>query len=249
MRIATLSDNGPRLHGGDFEAEGVNGVLLGESPLLVRIGFDRPTDVRATPVPAGSDGDGASGGGEVGLVIGPVRGPVVLQLSFREERNGAADLADAARQAERADRPAECLAHWAELLRRFPFDAALVAEATAERARHVQEGLDRVEEIRAAFERARFFDLEGIYRRERTNVAAVEERYAGSEVAEEAARLRAEIDTALASHVDADREARRERLARVAAILEERGADDLARHVRESAPDASAADRPSEGGD
>jgi hypothetical protein len=227
--VATLGAGG-RSHAraGDFVASDVTAILLGESPLMVRLGFEMPVRVRAWP--AESAGEGA-----FALSIGPVRGGVTLQLSFRDERNRAADLAEAARQAARADQPAECLARWDELLKAFPFDANLTHEAREARGRYVEEGLDRVEAVRTSFDRARFFDLPDIYREELGRVGAIRERYRGSEVEEEAARLEVEIERALADHVDVQLEQVRARLARVAAILESDGALELARHVRANA--------------
>ena len=218
------SRGGRRRLAAEAKASGVSGFLAGEGTLLVRLGFEQPVELQSARTSSGWR-----------ITTSPLEGPVELQLSFRDERNRAADIADAARRADRGELPGPSLALWAELLEEVPFDAELVVEAEAARGRQLRTGLDQVEEIRSDFARARFFNLPDIYRRDRARAQALRERYAGSEVETEAAQLEREIEQALGSHVDEEQALESERLARVAEALEASGAEQLAEHVRESA--------------
>lgn len=227
--ISTKGADGRRERGPDFRAEGVEELVLGESPRLLRLVFDAPVDLRVRPVAApGTDGEPAF----LGVTAAPVD-RVRVQVDFRAERASAAALADRARRAGRAGEPAAALAAWAELLRDFPFDRDLVAEAERERARLVEQGLAAAAELAREHERARAFDLPDIHRRHRARAAALAARYRGSEVEAELDALLADIDAALAAHVDPEPAQRRERLSAVAEILRGRGSEELARHVLE----------------
>ena len=220
--VGTLGAGGFRPHPLELEAEDVTDVLLGAGFDLVRLRFDAP--VRVT---------GTAEEGALRLVArGDALAGAELQLSFREERTEATRLAREARDAERAGKLGACLATWAELLRRTPFDEALVAEAGEARARLTQEGSDRVQALAAELERARFFDLPDLFRRLADDARALEAVYAESEVGASARELEVAIETELAE-LDRDERGREaSRLASVLAVLEERGAAQLAERVR-----------------
>ena len=176
--VASVGASGHQVHGAEFEREGVTSVLLGEGNDLVAIHWESPTQVRAR-----SEGEGM--GLEVSLIDASFR----LQVDFKEERVHAGDLAYAARGAEREGQLGDCLGSWAELLERYPYQEALVVEAEGARGRLVQAGMLELQEVRAELERASFFRLVELYRACRSQAAAVGERYAGSEVQEEADAL------------------------------------------------------------
>lgn len=176
--VASVGASGHQVHGAEFEREGVTSVLLGEGNDLVAIHWGSPAKVRAR-----SEGEGM--GLEVSLIDTSFR----LQVDFKEERVHAGDLAYAARGAEREGQLGDCLGSWAELLERYPYQEALVVEAEGARGRLVQAGMLELQEVRAELERASFFRLVELYRACRSQAAAVGERYAGSEVQEEADAL------------------------------------------------------------
>jgi len=202
----------------------VSGFLAGEGTLLLRIGFEQAVELEAKRTAKGWL-----------MTTGPLSGAVALQLSFRDERNRAADIADAARRSERTDEPGKSLALWADLLEEVPFDSKLVAEAEARRGEQLRIGLDQVEVVRSDFERARFFELPDIYRRNLERTRGLQRRYAGSEVELQAVRLEQEIELVLQGYADEAEELDRAKLARIAEALEEAGASELAEHVRERA--------------
>ena len=202
----------------------VSGFLAGEGTLLLRFGFEQAIELESKRTAEGWL-----------MTTGPLSGAVELQLSFRDERNRAADIADAGRRAERADQPGKSLALWADLLEEVPFDSQLVAEAEARRGEQLRIGLDQVEVVRSDFERARFFELPDIYRRNLERTRELQLRYAGSEVELQAVRLEKEIVRELQGYADEAEELERARLARVAGALEKSGAGELAEHVREQA--------------
>jgi hypothetical protein len=110
-------------------------------------------------------------------------------VDFIEERKQAGDLAYKARGAEREGRLGECLAAWSELLERYPYQEELVVEAEGVTGRLVQEGLLKLQEVRAEVERASFFRLVELYRACYSQAVAVGEQYKGSEVESEAKTL------------------------------------------------------------
>ena len=78
---------------------------------------------------------------------------------------------------------------WDELLERYPYQEGLVVEAEDVRGRLVQEGLLKIQEVRAEVERASFFRLVELYRSCHSSAVEVGEQYKGSEVEAEAKEL------------------------------------------------------------
>ena len=194
--VASLGDGGFRVHGADFDREGVTSVLLGKGNTLVAVHMDTPCRVRAR----------AAGEGmrlEAALEDATLR----VQVDFADERKLAGDLAYEARGAEREGQLGDCLAAWAELLERYPYQDALVVEAEGVRGRLVQDGLLELQGVRAEVERASFFRLVELYRSCRDQANAVGARYAGSEVESEARGLVEAVELelgALEVNLDAD---------------------------------------------
>ncbi|MDP6408335.1 MAG: FHA domain-containing protein [Planctomycetota bacterium] len=185
--LASIGEGGHRVHGAVFERSGVRGVLLGKDRDLVALRFDAPVDLR-----------GVEEGGGVRLRAElDSSSAFAIQLDFSGEREQANTLAYEARQAERADDLGACLAAWARLLAEFPFEEALVAEAENATGRLVQAGMVELTEVRAEFERARFFRLVDLYRQCRDRARAIGGRFEGSEVEAAAERLVGEVHLAL----------------------------------------------------
>ena len=176
--IASIGEGGYRIHGADFDRDSVTSVLLGKGNDLVAVHMDQPCRVRARV-----RGEGMRL--EIALADADFR----VQVDFTDERRQAGDLAYAARGAERDGQLGDCLAAWAELLERYPYQEALVVEAEGVRGRLVQEGLLALQGVRAEIERASFFQLVELYRSCRDRAHAVGARYAGSEVESEARAL------------------------------------------------------------
>jgi len=221
--LASTGKDGYRTAGAGDEREGVETLLLGRGADLVRVVLPGPCSVR-----------GARDGAAIVLTVelGALEPKVLLHLDFSADKGAAEDLAHKARGAEKRGELGLAIAGWKELLDRFPYEAGLVEEAEATRAKLVQEGLSAVREVRAEAERARFFALPNLYVGTRERALAVAARYVGSEVETDAAQLAAALDTeASGLRQDEDR-AERERLAAVLQVLEKRGAQGLAGEVR-----------------
>ena len=169
--FASIGEGGYRIHGADFDRDGVTSVLLGKGNDLVAVHMDQPCRVRARV-----RGDGMRL--EIALADAGFR----VQVDFTDERRQAGDLAYAARGAERDGQLGDCLAAWAELLERYPYQEALVVEAEGVRGRLVQEGLLALQGVRAEIERASFFRLVELYRSCRDRAHAAGARYAACEV-------------------------------------------------------------------
>jgi len=207
--IATVGPGGYRTHQIAFERDGVTSLLFGSGQDLVRLRAAAPVRVRGRPQD------------QAFLVELDPGSAWELQLVFREERVEARNLAHAAREAESQGRIGESIAAWTNLTDAYPFEADLLAEARAARARLVEAGLAEVRDLARRVERARFFGLIGLFRECRDAAEEVATRHAGTEVEEHARRLAAEIDADLAElerHLD---DAERDRLQAIAAALAE----------------------------
>lgn len=221
--IATIAGDGYRTHGGEFQRDGVESVLLGRGRDLVRLRFEKPCSVRGEP---------AGSALRIVAKLGDAPPSVSLQLDFTAEKTAAEDLAHDARNAEKQGALGAALASWRALLDRYPYEQALVDEAEATRARLSSAGLQELRDVRADLERARFFQLAQIFQSCRDRATSVGARYAGSEVEAEAKGLAQEAETDLAQ-ADADHTTNeRKRLTAMLAVLEAQKADGLASELR-----------------
>lgn len=205
--LATLGSSGYTARDGGFEAEGVTDMLFGSAHDLVRISLGAPVNVRAVRL--------AGGALEVEASLGTSPAPLI-QLVFDEERRRMIALSALAEKAEGESDFGAALMRWKELLNEVPFDAPAVARAQAARARLLQAGFEETSALVAEIERARFFRLVDLYRQCRQMAEAIRARYAGSEVASNAAALVSEIDKDLQG-LEADLD--RYEVARLLAVL------------------------------
>ena len=221
VRLAAIGADGYRSLASEFEIGRATSLLLGQGVDLVRLWFDEP--VRIT----GAMREGAM---RIRATMGGLD-TFHLQLTFVEERNRARELAVHARDKEKRQEYGAVLDAWSTLLDEVPFDAELVTRAEEARARLVQQGMERVEEIRREVERARFFALPELYRQCRARAVAVGGNYGSSGVAVEASALVGEIDGELATLEAATPNAEREKLRSVFDAIKEDEAPDLKAHV------------------
>ena len=221
--VASTAADGYRVHQTEFEREDVRALILGSGRDLVRVELGRPALVRGRP---------EGGGFLLEAELGP-EGELGLQVSFREERVAAQDLAHDARRAHQEGRPGDALALWQRLLDEYPFEAALVTEAGEVRGRIVQDAQEQMRLVHIRLERARFFRLVDVYRRCRDGARTLAEDYAPSVVADEARELLATIEGELAVlERELDR-AERDRLIAIERALRAQQAPRLADRVRE----------------
>jgi hypothetical protein len=218
---ATTGPDGYAAHGTEFARENVTGLLLGNGSELLRVSFRQPVTVTSAAVEGAQSVRVALNGAE----------ECELQLTFVAERVEAATRMDRAEEAERAGDLGAALQAWSELLDRFPFEHTRVRRAEAARARLVQDGLARVEDIRRELQRARFFGLAELYREQRHQAEALAEQYRGSEVepkAREVAALALAEEQSLATGGSSDTA---EILAGVLGALDPAAAPRLSQHV------------------
>ncbi len=221
VRLAAIGADGYRSLASEFEIGRATSLLLGQGVDLVRLWFDEP--VRIT----GAMREGAM---RIRVAMGGLD-TFHLQLTFVEERNQARELALRARDREKRQEYGAVLEAWSTLLDEVPFDEELVSQAEEARARLVQQGMERVEEIRRDVERARFFALPELYRQCRERVVTVGGGYGSSDVATEAAALVGEIDGELATLEAETPDAKREKLRSVFDAIKEDEAPNLKAHV------------------
>ncbi len=181
--IATTGREGFKTHQAQFERVDVESVLLGAGRELVRLHFDPPVVLRGRP--------SASSSGACFLLEAVGASSAVVQVSFNDERVSAEALARSAREAQRAGDPAAVIALWSRLINEHPIDAAMIAEAEAERAKALSAGLAEVATVRGDVERARFFRLLALFKECRAKSLKIAKSYAGTE-AEAGARALAE---------------------------------------------------------
>jgi len=175
--MASADAGGFRTHAPRFERTGARALLLGEGAELVRVVWPSAMDVEAAPAD-----------GWLRVAAGPLvaSGEIALELAFQNERVEARRLAEAARAA--AD-VGVALAHWNELLARFPFEAELVREAEVARVRSVERGLEELRGLEAQAKRAEFFGLDALLQRAEDAARDLAARYGASEVAPRALEL------------------------------------------------------------
>jgi hypothetical protein len=222
--VATIGSEGYRTHGVTTSRDGVTSILLGSGSDLVEIELPGPCQV-----------SGERDGSGVRLVaqLGDTPAQIALQLDFTAERGAAEDLAHAARAAEKRGDLGAAVARWSELLDKHPYEQALVAEAEGTRAKLVEQGLAGLREVRAAGERARAFALAPMFESARERALAIAARFAGSDVEVDAKQLAVELGGEAQACAKDEHAAERARLLAIGAVLDARGAADLARRVRE----------------
>jgi hypothetical protein len=177
--LATIGAGGYRTHGVEFTREGATSLLFGSGKDEVALVFPSPVDIRGKPDNGGFQIEAALGGAT----------SVLMQLSFRAERDEAQALARTAREAEKQSQLGSALAQWAKLRDQFPFESTLLDEAEATSARLITQGLSETRELRYRAERARFFRLVDLFRQCKTAAQQTAAKYEGSEVQTEALAL------------------------------------------------------------
>ena len=220
--VAITGPEGYAAYGGDFTRGGVTSLLLGRGTELLRLGFTKPVEVAAAAIPGGMDFRVALAGQEA----------CEVQLTFVEERAAAATLADKALEAERKHDLGGALTHWSELLDRFPFERKQVVTASEARARLIQSGLGRVDELRREMERARFFLLPELFQQGQARAEDLATQYRGSEVEGEARKVVTLCQMALTELLAGKRSGEAQRLEGVLGALDPASTPQLSAHVR-----------------
>lgn len=221
--IATTGRDGYQRHTDEFEAVGVESLLIGADLSLIRLGLPQASPVRGRPIPGGFE-----------IEADVLSGTVDVQLDFGTERVEAARLGREAGAAERAGAYGRTIALWTELLDRYPYDSALVRAAEEGRVRLIEAGLERVRDAERQVERARFFDLVDLYGQCRANASEVAATWAGTEVEVAALALVDEIDAQVAALDTGRSEREGERLRAILDVLsEDEESSALAEQVRQ----------------
>lgn len=220
--VVSLGDGGRRVHGPQFERDGVDALLLGKGYDLVQFTFASPVTITGRP-----EANGVRITARVGTSP-----RVGLEVDFHAETAAARGLKQDAIEARAKDRMGEAYAAWRRLRDVFPYDEELLAEAEREMQEIAQSGLDALQSVREDVERARFFRLREGYAECRREAEAVGERYAGTVVEEDALSLAREIE-AEASDLETELEADEvRRLKGILAALEGSDSPSLASAVR-----------------
>ena len=221
--IASTGQTGYRTAGATPERDDVESLLLGRGTDLVRVGLPG-----ACKVTGARDG----GAAVLSVELGQHEPKVSLQLDFSADKGAAEDLAHAARGAERKGLLGAAIVHWRDLLDRFPYEAVLVEEAEATRAKLLQQGLSGVRDVQAEAEKARFFALPSMFGTSLERALEIAKRFAGSDVEADARALAATLESEVAAlRIDEDR-TERERVTAMLGVLEKRGAKGLADELR-----------------
>ena len=222
--LSTIGPDGYRAHATAFERERATDLLTGGGINLVRFGLERPVAMSST---MHAESAHFRFGFEGSTTL-------QLQLQFRDERDQANQLAHRARSAEKTGELGTAIATWSDLLDRFPFDANLIAEAEGTRARLTEVGNDRVDGVRREIERARFFELDDLYRNCRARATEVATSFAGSEIESAANALVHDVDTALGALASGSAGGAVERLSAVLDALDQAENPELFAHVKKA---------------
>ena len=220
--MATLGAGGFAPHGDDFVDEGVTALVIGQGVSQLLVELPGPATVSGRPVAGGFMFEAAD-----------VSGTVRIATGFADERARAARLASEARNFEERGMRGKALASWQALLDEVPFDAQLVATAEENRGRLITAGLEDLAALEDDYERATFFGLADLFRECLDEVTALQDEFAGSEVATEADALAQEVRARIASFdVESAREERlQETRAAIQAWAKERGQAALVEHL------------------
>ncbi len=221
--LATLGARGYRAQRAGFDEDQVESVLFGVGHDLVRLSFEAPVRVRGRAV---DDGFALS----AALGASHAQG-FALQVSFSAERAAAQTLAVRAREAERDGRLGEATRSWRTIIDAYPFEEELVREAAGARAALVQAVLEELALVREDVDRAGFFGLPERFRSARAAARAIADRYAESEVADEALALVGAIDERLTDLDRSQETLESERLRAIQDVLDAQQMPALGRRV------------------
>lgn len=184
--LATLGGGRFVERGNEWQAEGVESLLIGSGHGLVALTFERPVTMAGRAQGAANTVRIQHGGQTVQLLV-----------NFQAQRDHAGDLAFAARNAEAAGQLGLCLEKWNEILAQSPYDADLVEEARSTRGRLTSAGREELKEVEVLFEQAKFFRLADLFRTCHERASAIGEKYRGSDVEGESQALVATIQESL----------------------------------------------------
>ncbi|MEZ5976493.1 MAG: hypothetical protein R3E96_17115, partial [Planctomycetota bacterium] len=218
--LSTMGEEGYLPRRLEFEASGVTDLVLGAGQDLVRVVLGAPCRVTGLP---GEDGFRLA-------VHGVPAAGLRLKVRFGDEFREALELKDRAKAAVADGQPGLALELWKELLDRYPYETADVAEADAARAALMRAGHDALADLTGQWQRARFFGLAEGYAECRRRAEDLRAQFAGSEIEDRFAALMAEADEAMGTaQAGSDPQARH--LNVLQEVLEARGAHALAQDV------------------
>ena len=160
-----------------IDADGVDGLVLGQGATRLRIAFSAPVKV-----------EGSRNGDVLALTLAPAvaAGRVTLdvQVDFVSEKTEAAELASKARAAQSGERLGEALAMLARITNEFPFDEAITSDAERRR-NEITRRRDTVEQsLGASMERARFLGSPAAFREAESEARAAADAFDGTDAAE-----------------------------------------------------------------
>ena len=140
-------------------------------------------------------------------------------------------LARRARDERKEGRTHDALQTWTEILRTYPFQFDLVEEAVRTEAEITADGRAELDGLVEEVDRARFFQLEDIYREKLARVNALADRYRGSDVEASARTLAEGLEKELETFGRTSREYEERRLEAIQRALAREGAEELGARV------------------
>lgn len=120
-----------------------------------------------------------------------------LQLSFTSERAQAQSLRLEAEQAERASRFGDAIEKFRTILRDYPFNEKVTADAEARLSALESRSAREAARLEAALAEAQFFGMAPFLEKVKGSAAEVSRLYAGTRVAEEASKIAQQAEVAL----------------------------------------------------
>lgn len=195
--------------------------------------------------PGGGDPAATAGGGREGSWTGRTAGGryrltapaelVEIQLSFRSERQQAAELVRQARRARDEGRPGEALDHLRTVAVRWPMDTEVLAEATVLAADTLTQQAARLRTLQQDLEEAAFFSTRGGFERVALGVDDLVALYGEHNLADAAATkaLQEQARTRLAAIDALTADLQRQRLGAMTRAFDEARQPGLAKLVQD----------------
>ncbi|PIE22708.1 MAG: hypothetical protein CSA62_10975 [Planctomycetota bacterium] len=223
-------------HRGAAQVADVSGILLGEGIVRFLLSWPKAGAFRADALPNGALRFTIDFGGELDI-----------QLEFQDEVRKAQRLYREALAADRAGQIGKALQAYAELVKRWPFDQDATNKARARRSQLLLAGKERFLAQQRAFDEAKAFGYEGLYRRLLKDLDQMLLTYAGAEKTafyEQAQSFRAEVHKALTQLLREKAKGVAERYLRIHDSLVEsdlkRLAELVERYMRQEFPESEA---------
>lgn len=224
---------------GEFTEPACKSLVFGEELNRLRVAFDPPCAVQASPDPSG-----------IRLEIELTSAlNISIQYSFDAEKRLALELEQKAETAQKQNKFGEEIATRSRILEEFPFERALVERNETKRDLQLARGQKLASDVERAVSDAEFFKIPQAFREAKRAGEELANAYAGTDVAERAKAAISAVDQLLAEAEGQRGERDALRLQTIASAFDAAKAKDLGIYIREYLKKNYPATKAAQGGD